>query len=72
MFRIIAILLLATTLSGAEEIREGSVDLGLDERQRALVDFSLERFAKADLELPPELVISFPEDQSKCFGNGGI
>jgi len=72
MFRIITILLVAATLSGAEEIREVSVDHGLDEQHQVHVDFALERFAKADLELPPELVISFPEDESRCYGNGGV
>ena len=90
MFQIIAILLVAATLSGPGQIRElekvpvidetqeveeveaVAADPELDEEQRALVDFALERFARANLDLPPELEISFPDDQSKCHGYGGL
>jgi hypothetical protein len=61
-----------TTLPGVEEIREVRADPGLDASNQELVDFALERFAKAGLELPPELVISFPEDQSRCLRYGGL
>lgn len=84
MFRIIAILFVAATLPGPEKIPEipeveeilsseaVAVAPGLDKEQQGLVDFALERFASANLELPPELQISFQDDQSECFGYGGL
>ena len=72
MFRIIAILLVASTLSGVEGPQENPAAAGLDQQQHQLVDFALERFANAGLELPSDLKISFPTDQAKCFGYGGI
>lgn len=94
MFRIIAILLVATMLSGPEEspeiphtpeVEAVSIPPGLDGgqqvpvfaprldgEQQVLVEFALERFARANLELPPELQIIFPDDQSECLGYGGL
>jgi hypothetical protein len=72
MFRIIAFLLLIVTPLQAIGQPTGVAGSDWDQPQHELVDFALERFAKAGLQLPSELEIDFPTDEAKCFGYGGL
>lgn len=72
MFRIITFLLLILTPLQATGQPTGSDGSDWDQPQNQLVDFALERFAKAGLQLPSELEIDFPTEEAKCFGYGGV
>lgn len=84
MFRIIALLLAICTFASTELPPQFSVDASvaakqivsptttLDRDQRELVDFALERFERAGLELPSDLRITFPADKARCFDYGGV
>lgn len=68
----------------AEQVPKTSGDAGVnaeqvaspapafDVEQQMLVDFALERFERAGLELPSDLRITFPTDKASCFDYGGV